>query len=323
MKTRFAIRTKKLLTIITASCIIGLSFISLFPWLSVTEKIGVGEAKETYSWSMMNQGDEQVQEIGNGIGLLATMMWVTIIFCIMAFVGSAILASEKYTSLGQLIMMIGCATLIFSIIVILLEWNIFTKIESASTLSLSAIVTQLPIKYIHLTFIMGSLCLLGSVFYTISFVNYWLHRLTGSLKQFQKTSAPQEKTKREKTFLKRKKRAQESEAPSPVVPYSGTPVERVTIKTHEEQTVPPAEETPKESSEEQAKTEEIPAPTEEPMLPKKEPTPSPFERKHAEEPEKRTVSVRCPQCSQVFAVERGEGPTKIQCPHCGKTGVVK
>jgi len=322
IKTRFAIRTKKLLTLITASCIIGLSFIASFPWLSVTEGTSSGEAKVTYSWSMMEQGNAQVQEIGDAIELLAMMMWITIIFCVAAFVGSAVLASERYAGLGQFIMMVGCATLIFSIIVIALEWKIFAQIESAPSLSLSVIITQLPIKYIHLTVIMGGLSLLGSVFYTITFFNYWLHRVTGSLKQLQKTTTPQEKPKREKRLFKRKK--EKAATSTPTVPYSGIPVERVTIKTHEDSTkeMPAVKKRPEGASEGQDK-EEYPVPIEKPMSPKKEPVPSPFDKKTTEKPVKRTVSVRCPQCSQIFTVERDEGATKIQCPHCGKTGVVK
>ncbi len=324
MKTRFAIRTKKLLTLITVSCIIGLSFISLFPWLSVTEGTSSGEAKVTYSWSMMGQGNVKTQEIGNAVGLLATMMWVTIIFCLVAFVGSAILSSEQHTSLGQFIMMVGCATLIFSIIVVVLEWNIFIQIESAPSLSLSALVAQLPLKYIHIFVIIGILSLIGSVFYTISFINYWLRRLTGSLKQLQKTTTPKVKPKREKKLFRGKKKTKEAEAPTPTIPYSGTPVGQVNIKTHEK----PPKDAPtvdKESEAPPKKHDEAkpPAPTEEPLPPKREPALSPFDKKKVEEPVKKTVTVRCPQCSQVFSVEREEGPTKIQCPHCGKKGVVK
>ena len=44
------------------------------------------------------------------------------------------------------------------------------------------------------------------------------------------------------------------------------------------------------------------------------------ETKKEESPEKRKISVRCPQCKTVFTIEKGEKPTNIECPKCGKTG---
>lgn len=324
MKTWFVTRAKKLLVLITVSCVIGLNCISLFPWLSVPEETDSGEVNVTYSWNMMEQGNKQVQEIGKEIGLLATIIWVTIIFCLAAFVGIAVLESERYTILGQFIMMGGCATLIFSSIAIMLKCHLIIQINSAPTLSLSVIVTQLPLRYIDVAIIIGCLSLIGSLFYTISFIKYWLHRLTSSLKQLQKTMTMKEKTKVRQGFFRKKQKTKKAEARDPTIPYSGTPIDHIDIRTHEQppKDIPVTNKKTKEEPEKNDK-EELSAPIKEQAPSKKEPKTSPFDKKSGGKPVKRTVSVRCPQCSEIFSVEKEQGPRKIQCPHCGKTGVMK
>lgn len=50
------------------------------------------------------------------------------------------------------------------------------------------------------------------------------------------------------------------------------------------------------------------------------PTKKPPKKK---EPKKKKYNVRCPQCKHIFTFEKGDNPTKIKCPECGKEGVVK
>jgi DNA-directed RNA polymerase subunit RPC12/RpoP len=42
-----------------------------------------------------------------------------------------------------------------------------------------------------------------------------------------------------------------------------------------------------------------------------------------QQPAKKKISVRCSECKNVFTVEKGEFETKIECPHCGRKGVIK
>ena len=42
-----------------------------------------------------------------------------------------------------------------------------------------------------------------------------------------------------------------------------------------------------------------------------------------EQPEKEKINVCCPQCKNIFTVEKEEGGTKIECPKCGKKGLIK
>jgi DNA-directed RNA polymerase subunit RPC12/RpoP len=42
-----------------------------------------------------------------------------------------------------------------------------------------------------------------------------------------------------------------------------------------------------------------------------------------QQPLEKKISVRCSECKNVFTVEKGEFETKIECPHCGRNGVIK
>ena len=41
------------------------------------------------------------------------------------------------------------------------------------------------------------------------------------------------------------------------------------------------------------------------------------------QPVKGKITARCPQCKHIFTIEKGEDVTKIECPKCGKKGIVK
>ena len=41
------------------------------------------------------------------------------------------------------------------------------------------------------------------------------------------------------------------------------------------------------------------------------------------QPVKKEITVRCPQCKHIFNIEKGKDVTKIECPKCGKKGIVK
>jgi len=39
--------------------------------------------------------------------------------------------------------------------------------------------------------------------------------------------------------------------------------------------------------------------------------------------QKKEFNVKCPECKHIFSAVKGEGPTKIKCPMCGKEGIIK
>lgn len=333
MKIQFAIRARKLLTLIVVSSIIGLTLISLLPWISVTEVTSSGETVAIYDISIMQQStNEQIQDIAGNIELTMMVFWVIIIFSVIAFVGIAILASEKHTSLAQLIMMVGCATAVFSIVVVFLQWSSINSIEGMDGISTIKIIGQLPIKYAYLPLAIGGLSLLGSILYTVSFVTFWLQRLTGSIKKHHATTTQPDKPKKKRLFSKKEKKTKEKEAPEEVKeglpmssPYSGTSVEATKMSVHDtgaepEQPQPVELEKPEKPTQPVEPPVDLSTPEEIPIQPELTIEQSLEEKK---EPAKKEITVRCPQCKHTFTVEKGEGKTKIQCPKCGKVGIIK
>jgi ribosomal protein S27E len=331
MKIQFAIRARKLLTLIVVSSIIGLTLISLLPWISVTEVTSSGETVAIYDISIMQQStNEQIQDIAGNIELTMMVFWVIIIFSVIAFVGIAILASEKHTSLAQLIMMVGCATAVFSIVVVFLQWSSINSIEGMDGISTIKIIGQLPIKYAYLPLAIGGLSLLGSILYTVSFVTFWLQRLTGSIKKHHATTTQVDKPKKKKLFSKREKKtkklAKGTKEESAMPPsYSGTPIEQEKTPIHDtgaepEQPQPVELEKPEKPTQPVEPPVNLSTPEEIPIQPELTIEQSLEEKK---EPAKKEITVRCPQCKHTFTVEKGEGKTKIQCPKCGKVGIIK
>jgi len=313
MNVRFAARTRKMLALIVTSSIIGLTLISLLPWISVTETTSSGEAVAVYDFAIMQKSsDDQIKNIASDIDLTITIIWAIIIFSIIAFVGNVILASEKYAALAQLIMMTGCATAIFSIVVVFLQWSLINNIEGANGISIAPIVSQLPIKYAYLPLAVGGLSLLGSILYTISFVTFWLQRFTGSIKQHRTDTTQPDQPKKKRLFSKKKKEAPAQTKKEPAMsPYSGTPMEKAKMPVHDDADIKSEQPQPAELEKTSEPIQHEPI-LEQPPEPEKET--GPF---------KKEINVRCPQCKHMFTVKKGEGKTKIQCPKCGKEGVVK
>ena len=312
MDSRFTNRARKTLALIVTSSIIGLTLVSLLPWISVTETTSSGETVAIYDFAIMQKSsDEQIKNIASDIELTITIIWITIIFSIIAFVGNVIRASEKYAALAQLIMMIGCATAIFSIVVVFLQWNLINKIGGVDGISIAPIVGQLPIKYAYLPLAIGGISILGSILYTVSFVTFWLQRFTGSIKQHHKDTTQPDQPKKKRLFSKKNKEASaEAKKEQPMSPYSGTPMKKAKMPVHDadikpERTQPLELEKPSEPIQNEPIIEQPPEPEKET---------GPF---------KKEINVRCPQCKHMFTVEKGEGKTRIRCPKCGKEGVVK
>ena len=53
---------------------------------------------------------------------------------------------------------------------------------------------------------------------------------------------------------------------------------------------------------------------------------SPFERQNEteekQEPDNKTIGIKCPECNHKFSFALGEDVKKIKCPNCGKEGVL-
>ena len=117
MNPGFIMRARKITSLIVVSSIIGLSLVSLLPWIS-DENSSADGAVYLNMGAIEKSNNEQIKGLANDLGLINTCFWLVIIFGLLSFVGITIYVSGKYSSLAQIIMLIGCATIIFNILII-------------------------------------------------------------------------------------------------------------------------------------------------------------------------------------------------------------
>ena len=185
MNLPFVKRGRKITGLIVVSSIIGLSLISLLPWITVTETPSTDETITVYhNFATMEKSDnEQIKNIVKDLGLISNCFWLVIIFGLLSFVGMIIYTSGKYSSLAQIIMLIGCATILFSILVVFVNWNLISNIENMEAISTPLIFKSVPIMYAHLPLIMGIISLMGAILYTVVVAPFSIKYLISSKKE--------------------------------------------------------------------------------------------------------------------------------------------
>jgi len=351
-----ATRTRKITSLIVVSSIIGLSLMALLPWISVTEITSSGETVTVYNIAMMEKSDDgQIGDIAKDLELISSFFWLVIIFGILSFVGIVLYVSKKHSSLAQLIMVLGCATIIFSILVVFLLWNWIKNIESMEAISVS-LIGSLSIKYAYLPLLVGVISLIGSVSYT-GFATYFsIKRIIGSIKQKksaekqydQKSMLKQFSKKDEQTIIKKTPIVEKQELPKQIRPIEKTSLHEIPSEPEQEKSKelekPVMQKqpfTPEKLVSEEQPLKPVPSETvqEQPQESEELPTSPLFEKalssaiekrqpeiekeETERQPVKKKISVRCPECKNVFTIEKDEDITRIECPKCGKKGIAK
>ena len=327
--------------------------------------------------------NEQIKSLAEDLTLINTCFWLTIIFSLLAFVRIIIHVSGKNPTLAQIIMLIGCGTLIFSILIVYLHWTLITKIENIGSISALLISSYAPIKYAHLPMIIGILSSIASLYYTVTVASFSVKNFMSTRKKKPAKKQPEQKTIEEqisekkeeiatKEWAKEKKQKlpKEAESAKKIAPFEKglfpkepsieellseseqeDPPESKELESQEqpssdteenygseephekpntEEEKPSEQETPSKTLQEQPSDSEEP-PVQSPLF--EQALSSAIEKRHTETDEddanknqqfeKKRVVVRCPECEKVFAVEKGEDITKIECPRCGKKGIAK
>ena len=383
MNPRFAIRVRKITGLIVVSSIIGLSLIAFLPCISVTETTSSGETVYNIA-TMEKSSDEQIKNITKDIKLISSFFWLVLLFSILSFIGIIIHVSGKHSSLAQLIMTIGCATTIFSILVVFLLWSWIKNIETIDAVSTTLIfrLNYLSLGYAHLPLTMGVISLIGSVSYTGVVTFYPIKSIISSIKQkkpakkqHDQKSMPKQFSKKEEQIIIKKTSAEEEqkspkwtrtfEKPTilekilleetsvhedhsepepeqkrpikfekPVSSKKLFPPEKIFNsgeETHEKlisEDKPSKPEAPSKTLQEQSSESKEPAKTS-PLF--EQALSSAIEKRQSgtkieeieRQPVKKKISVRCPQCKNIFTVEKDEDVTRIECPKCGKKGIAK
>jgi ribosomal protein S27E len=352
----FATRIRKITNLIATLSIISITFLALFPCISVTESTDSGEIVTVYNLAMMekNTNSQIILNLAGDLDITMLFLWVVTIFAIVSFVGIILYVSEKYSFLAKLLMLLGCSNMIFNVIAVFLLRNWTINIEGINGFSLSLIAST-PISYIHLTMLIIIISFISSIFYTCFVVYFFIKRIPVLLKQKKK---PEEQTdkkpattdqlyNKEKQRIMRDIQALEKQTPPKEVKSFEKPSTSEFIsedkkellgETEKPSTPKPPFKIDKPHSEE--KTTETPQSE---TLDEKEtgemPTSSMFEqaltsaikkrqpdtqkKEENKQPEKEKINVKCPDCENVFTVEKTGDVLKIKCPKCGKEGVTK
>jgi ribosomal protein S27E len=351
----YATRIRKITNLIAALSIISLTFIALFPCVSVTESTDSGEIVTIYDFARMEKlGNSQViLDLAADLGLIMTFLWIITIFGIVSFIGIILYVSEKYSFLAKLLMLLGCSNMIFNVIAVFLLRNWTINIEGISGFSLSLIAST-PISYIHLTILIIIISFISSIFYTCFVAYFFIKRIPVLLKhkksseeQIYKKPTTNELHKREKHRIvrdtetlekpvlpKQIKRFEKTSAsgfisedekepleepektstPKPPFKIDKPSSEEKTIETAQSETIDESEagDMPTSSKFEQALTSAI-----------KKRQPDIEKKEDDQQPEKEKINVKCPECENIFTVEKTGDVLKIKCPRCGKEGVTK
>jgi len=342
MNLEFVEREKKLATLLIVSSILVLTLTSILPWISVIETTSSGDTLVSYNIAKMTDND--ISNIQKQLELINICFWITVMFGMISLAGTIIYITEKHAPLAQLMMVIGCITIIFSILGTFLLWALIGSIDSISNI-LDATAFQnsiVTIKYAYFPLALGIISAIFSALYVIIIILFSVKRVASSAKQkksrkketkmkvdeppVEKEPKPSEQKttfaeliKAEKAPISEISREPEKPAePEPSIEVEESAPQKKYFEFDKEQT--------KKSDPEKTSSEELPkSPLFEKALnsaiEKRQPD---AERKHVEikkeESPKKKISVRCPQCKTVFTIEKGEKPTNIECPKCGKTG---
>lgn len=165
----FIKKSIKMATWIIVMSIIGLSFISILPFVT---DFSVQEGVVHNLGTIKSSNNEQIKGLGGDLELINLIFWLTIIFALIATIGIMSCTTRKISLISQIITMLGSTTLFLSALNIFLIWSFIVKIESIDTISSLLLTNHILLNYGHITLIIGFISLLVSMFYTITTISF-------------------------------------------------------------------------------------------------------------------------------------------------------
>jgi hypothetical protein len=181
---------------IVLSSILGLILLSFLPMVTVNDT-NLSESV-TYNMALMEKNSSQTGNLRRGLQTITIFFWIIVIISLLSFIGIINQLSKKFLSLGQIFLLMGCGTTIFSVLVVIYHFILMGNVDGLENMSLT-FIGPLPIKYIYIPLVMGIVSLGCSGVYTWSIG-------TAAIKYFitgKKSKEP--KPKKEKTSKKQKK----------------------------------------------------------------------------------------------------------------------
>jgi hypothetical protein len=174
-------KAEKLTIYILFLSIICLILLTLLPWISVTENDHVKQDLY-FNFEMMKQSDNgDIIRLAGDLNLINISFWILIILSLVSFLGTIIHLSNRFSFAGNILLLVGCITLIFSILVFFLQIIITQNIGKLSTISASAIYP--PIKFSYFLLVPSFIIFIWSALYTLTVVTHFIQKFKSKKKE--------------------------------------------------------------------------------------------------------------------------------------------
>ena len=162
MNKDFLGKTQKLAWLIIILSVLGLIFMPLLPWFSVATGGLTQYFNEATIDAMASVGLTKVNE---DLGLIGLSFWLALIFGIVAIIGGMVHKTARSPILSRIILITGCITILFAVLIIIGHWNFLNHIDE-----LASATTSVSYGYNYIPLILGIALLISSIFYTVTVV---------------------------------------------------------------------------------------------------------------------------------------------------------
>lgn len=176
--------------IVTLS-ILGLILISILPLVTNDQGDNI-----SYNFALLEKTSNiHLSDLKNDIQLIIYFLWLSLIFALVSFIGLIIHTVQKKPKLGLLLMLFGCVTILFSILIVIFQIILISKIENIQNIT-AASIGPLPINYIYITILIGFALLVISAMHTINVAPF-------SIKNLKNNKIEEKKPKKDKKIKKK------------------------------------------------------------------------------------------------------------------------
>jgi hypothetical protein len=173
-RQKIARKVAKLTVLIVVLSITSQIFVSLFPWVSISESDFVKEELHFNFEMIKKSNDDEIYSLASTINLIILCFWFLIIFGLLSYLGATIHISKKISKLGYMSLALGCFTLIFSILAIYFQFIVIGEIENIDTVSASEITPFF--KYYYILLIHSLIIFIFSAIYTRIIISHSITR---------------------------------------------------------------------------------------------------------------------------------------------------
>lgn len=196
-------KAKRLNILIIILSIVSLSLISLLPWISVHEEDLV-KGDLYFNFDMMSKSNnKQIRDLASDLNLINILLWALIVLGMLSIIGTIIHGSGKSSAKGYIFLVLGVITLIFSILVLVLQLIFINTIGKIDNISASVIFPHMNYAYIPLLF---------DILLLVTSIKYFWAVITYSVLQF--TSIKKEKDSDMKQVYKKNSEIKAKEKPT-------------------------------------------------------------------------------------------------------------